>query len=126
LSSIESPRQPFQASRWGSIRRGQLATSSAPSLLVPSFDAPRSPTRNATPSAEFEEDFVDGLSLGNSAVDDFVVHVIVDDDALRGAVFFVGAEDTKRCPPSEKAEDMSGNLQHVSIHATRPRLPTAT
>jgi hypothetical protein len=75
-------------------------------------------TRRTTSCGEFEEDFVDGLSLGNGTVDNFVVNVIIDDDALRGTIFFVGAGDTEQFPPSEKAEDMRGNFQHVSIHAT--------
>jgi len=58
----------------------------------------------------FEEDFVDGLSLGNGTVDNFGVNVIVDHDALRGTVFFVGAGDAEQFPPAEEAEDMSGDM----------------
>ena len=72
------------------------------------------------PRADFEEDFVDGLSLGNGTVDHFVVNVIVDHDVLRGAVFFVRPGYIERCPPSEEAEDGSGDFQHVLTHAIHP------
>jgi len=78
------------------------------------------------PRADFEKDFVDGLSLGNGTVDNFVVNVVIDHDVLRGAVLFVGAGDGEQCPPSEEAEDVRGDFQHVSIHPTEPRLSTAT
>jgi CheY-like chemotaxis protein len=72
-----------------------------------------------TPCAEFKEDLVDGLSLGYGPVDNFAVNVIVDHDALRGTVTFVGVGYKVQCPPSEEAEDMRGDFQHLSIHATQ-------
>jgi hypothetical protein len=77
--------------------------------------------RSPTASADFEEDFVDGFSFGNGAVDDFAVNVIFDHDMLRGTGSFVGAGDVEWRQLSQKAEDMSGDFQHVSIHATQPR-----
>jgi hypothetical protein len=71
--------------------------------------------------ADFEEDFVDGFSFGDGAVDDFAVNVIVDHDVLRGAGFFVRAGDIQWRQPSQEAEDISRDFQHVSIHATQPR-----
>jgi hypothetical protein len=79
-----------------------------------------------TPSAKFEEDFVDGLSLGNGTVDNLGINVIIDHNALRGSIRFVGAGDIEQCPPSEEAEDIRRDFQHVSIHETEPRLSTAT
>jgi hypothetical protein len=71
-----------------------------------------------TPSAKFQEDVVDGFSLGNGTVDNLAVNVIVDHDALRGSVLFIGVRDIEQFPPSKKAKDMSGDFQHVSIHTT--------
>jgi len=96
-----------------------------PPLPVPLLDATRPAMRSTTAPADFEEDFVDGFSLGNGAVDYFAVNVIVDHDVLRGTGFFVGAGYVERRQPSQEAEDMSGDFQHVSIHATQPRLSTA-
>ena len=69
--------------------------SAALSLLSPPLDATRPLSRRTAPRADFEEDFVDRLSLGYGAVDYFGVHVIIDDDALRGAGLFFGAEYTE-------------------------------
>lgn len=88
-------------------------------LLDPPLDATRPLAWTTTPRGEFEEDFVDRLSLGNGAVDHFAVNVVIDHDALHGTVFFVGAGDTEQFPPVEEAEDMRGDFQHVPIHPTR-------
>lgn len=86
---------------------------------APPLDATRPLSWSTTPCGEFEEDFVDGLSLENGTVDDFGVNVIVDHNALRGSIFFVGAGDTEQFPPAEEAEDLSGDFQHVSVHTFR-------
>jgi hypothetical protein len=77
---------------------------------------------HTTPSSDFEKHFVDGFALGNGAIDYFAVNVILDDDVLHGAGFFCGAGNIERCQPSQYAEDMSGNFQHVSIHIIQPFL----
>jgi hypothetical protein len=76
-------------------------------------------------SGDFEEDFVDGFSLGDGAVDDFAVNVIVDGDVLRGAVFFVGPRYVERRQPPQEVEYMSGDFEHVSMHATPIPIPAA-
>jgi hypothetical protein len=68
--------------------------------------------------ADFEKDLVDRLSLGYGTVDDLAVNIIVEHDALRGTGLFVGAGDRKQASPAEEAEDVRGNFQHVSVHAT--------
>jgi hypothetical protein len=73
----------------------------APPLLAPPLEATRPSTRGTNPPADFEEDFVDGFSLGNCAVDYFAVNVIIDHDVLHGTGFFVGAGDVEECPPSQ-------------------------
>ena len=60
-------------------------------LQPPPLDATKPPMNPTTPSTKFEEDCVDGLSLGDGTVDNFGVNVIIDNDALRGSIFFVGA-----------------------------------
>jgi hypothetical protein len=77
--------------------------------------------RSPTPSADFEEDFVDGFSLGDGAVDYFAINVIVDHNVLGGTGFFVGAGDIEGRQLSQEAEDMSRDFQYVSMHATQPR-----
>ena len=37
--------------------------------------------------------------------------------------FFIGPGDVEGRQPLQKAEDLSGDFQHVSMHATRPRSP---
>ncbi len=44
----------------------------------------------STPRADFEEDLVDGFSLGDGTVNHFAVNIIIDHDVLREAGFFVG------------------------------------
>jgi hypothetical protein len=79
--------------------------------------------RSTTPGPNFEEDFVNGFVLGNGTVNYFAVNVIVDHDMLRGTTgFFCGTGYIEWCQPSEYPEDISGDFQHVSIHATYPRL----
>jgi hypothetical protein len=77
------------------------------------------------PSTKFDEDFVDGLPLGNGTVDNLGVNVIIDHDALRGSIFFVGAGDVKYFSPAEEAENMRRDFQNLSIHETEPRLSAA-
>ena len=77
------------------------------------------------PSTKVDEDFVDGLSLGNGTVDNLGVNVIIDHDALRGSILFVGAGDVEYCPPAEEAKDMRRDFQNLSIHETQPRLSAA-
>ena len=61
-----------------------------PPLMAPAPGGTGAAMRGPDPSGDFEEDFVDGFSLGDGAVDDFAINVIIDDDVLRGAGFFVG------------------------------------
>ena len=75
---------------------------------------------STTSRADLEENFVDGFSLGNRAIDYFAVNVIIDHDVLRRTSFFVGTGYIERRQPSQYAEDMGGDFQHVSIHATLP------
>src|SRR5579859_7579822 len=91
-----------------------------PPLLAPPLYGMRPPMCSTTPSTEFQEDFVDGLPLGNGSVDNFVVNVIIDHDALGGAAFFVGPGYVERRPPSQHAEDSSGDFQCVSTHTLPP------
>ena len=74
---------------------------------------------------DFEEDFVDGFPLGNGAVNYFAVNVIVDDDVLFGAGLFVGPGDIEGSQPLQEVEYLSGDFQHVSIHATPVSIPAA-
>src|SRR6266404_2508149 len=92
-------------------------------LVAPPLDVTRPSMRGPDPSADFEEDFVDGFSLGNGAVDDFAVNVIVDDDVLRGTGFFGGPGYIERRQPSQEVEDLSGEFEHVSVHATPISIP---
>ena len=75
---------------------------------------------------DFEEDFVDGFPLGNGAVNYFAVNVIVDDDVLRGAGFLAGPGYIERGHPLQEVEDMSGDFEQVSVHATPISIPTGT
>jgi hypothetical protein len=77
------------------------------------------------PAGDFEEDFIDGFSLGDGAVDDFAINVIVDDDVLCGTGFYVGPGDVNRRQPPQEVEYMSGDFEHVSMHATPISIPTA-
>jgi len=79
--------------------------------------------RGPNPSDDFEEDFVDGFSLGDGAVDDFAVNVIVHDDVLSGTGFFGGPGYIERRQPSQEVEDLSGDFEHVSVHATPISIP---
>ncbi len=79
---------------------------------------------SANPPADFEEDFVNGFSLGYGAVDYFAVNVIVDHDVLRGTTgFFFGVGYVERCQSLQHPKDMSGDFQHVSIHTAPIDLP---
>src|SRR5260221_8106638 len=98
-------------------------TWTAPRLVAPALEAPRPAMGGPKASGDFEEDFVDGFSLGNGAVDDFAVNVIVDDDVLGGTGFFVGPGDIEGSQPLQEVECLSGDFQHVSIHATPVSTP---
>jgi hypothetical protein len=88
------------------------------SLPVPPFDETRPSNGSATPPVDFEEDFVNGFSLGDGAVDYFAVNVIVDHDVLYRTGFFCGTGYIEWCQPSQHMEDVGGDFQHVSIHTT--------
>jgi hypothetical protein len=69
--------------------------------MAPPLEATRPSMRGTHPPADFEEDFVDGFSLGNGAVDYFAVNIIIDHDVLHGTGFFVRAGYIEQCPPSK-------------------------
>src|SRR6266404_12227 len=101
-----------------------IMRSAAAALAAPAFYGTRPASmRGPDSSDDFEEDFVDGFSLGDGAVDDFAVNVIVHDDVLCGACFFGGPGYIERRQPSQEVEDLSGEFEHVSVHATPISIP---
>ena len=98
-------------------------TWTAPRLVAPALEATRPAMGGAKASGDFKKDFVDGFPLGNGAVDDFAVNVIVHDDVLCGTGFFGGPGYIERRQPSQEVEDLSGDFEHVSVQATPISIP---
>ena len=66
--------------------------------------------------AGFADDLVEGLAVGDGAVDEFGVDVVFEEDLLCGAGFFVGPLDEARGELFEQVEDFGGNLDGVDAH----------
>jgi hypothetical protein len=64
------------------------------------------------------DDLVEGLAVGDGAVDEFGVDVVFEEDLLGGAGFLVGPPDEVRGELLEQVEDLGGNLDYVLVHVS--------